>query len=110
MVSLGFFIEPTAKNRASVFSLDHGRSLEVEISQLIECDTAVAQRLDGDERLSTLRELFFYKYDGATKLSNVQTEPFFSYILLSVGREGSPRRCEREDDYCEQIRPHTRYG
>ena len=93
VVSLGFFIEPTAKNRASVFSLDHGRSLEVEISQLIECDTAVAQRLDGDERLSTLRELFFYKYDGATKLSNVQTKPFFagrrviygevSYILLS---------------------------
>lgn len=93
VVSLGFFIEPAAKNRASVFSLDHGRPLEVEISQLIECDTSVAQRLDEDERLSTLRELFFYKYDGKTPMTQVHTKPFFagrrviykdtSYILLS---------------------------
>ena len=94
VVSLGFFIEPSAKNRISVFSLDSGKAIEVEISQLIECDKAVAQRLDEDEKLSTLRELFFYKHDGKTPLSEVQTQPFFagrrviykgvSYILLHI--------------------------
>ena len=63
-VSLGFFIEPTAKNRVTCFSLDLGRAQEIEITQLLECDKSVALRLDQDERLSTLRELFFYKYDG----------------------------------------------
>ena len=92
-VSLGFFIEPTTKNRVSVFSLDLGRAEEIEISQLLECDSTVAARLDADERLSTLRELFFYKYDGmAPTKSKVMPKPFFpgkrvrykggSYILL----------------------------
>lgn len=78
-VSLGFFIEPAEKNRVTVFSLDLGRALEIEISQLLECDASVAQRLDNDERLSTLREMYFYKYDGmAPTKGEVQTKPFFS--------------------------------
>ena len=92
-VSLGFFIEPTTKNRVSVFSLDLGRAEEIEISQLLECDSAVAARLDSDERLSTLRELYFYKYDGmAPTKEKVMPKPFFpgkrvrykggSYILI----------------------------
>ena len=92
-VSLGFFIEPTSKNRVSVFSLDLGRAEEIEISQLLECAPSVAARLDSDERLSTLRELYFYKYDGmAPTKSKVMSKPFFpgkrvrykggSYILL----------------------------
>ena len=92
-VSLGFFIEPTTKNRVSVFSVELGRAIEIEVSQLLECDSAVAKRLDSDERLSTLRELYFYKYDGmAPTKSAVMSKPFFpgkrvrykgaSYILL----------------------------
>ena len=77
-VSLGFFIEPTTKNRVNVFCLDLGRALEIEVSQLLECDPAVAQRLDSDERLSALRELYFYKYDGQAPFKkDIQTEPFF---------------------------------
>jgi hypothetical protein len=88
-VSLGFFISPAAKNRVTVFHMDLGRPKEIEISQMLECDTVVAQRLDSDENLSTLREIFFYKYDGA---SSKVTKPFSSgnrvryegtsYILL----------------------------
>ena len=92
-VSLGFFIEPTTKNRVSVFSLDLGRAQEIEVSQLLECDPTIAAKLDADERLSTLRELYFYKYDGkAPTKSPVMPKPFFpgkrvrykggSFILL----------------------------
>ena len=90
-VSLGFFIEPTAKNRVSVFSMDLGRPLEIEISQMLECDPNVAQRLDEDERLSTLREIFFYKYEGMATIKPPPSKFFLdrrvlydgeSYILL----------------------------
>ena len=92
-VGLGFFIEPMDKNRVNVFSLDLGRPQNIEISQMLECDPSVAQRLDQDERLSTLRELFFYKYDGsANTKGKILTKPYYAgrhvrykgqtYILL----------------------------
>ena len=46
-VSLGFFIEPTTKNRVSVFSMDLGRALEIEVSDAgvrHECRQAAGRR------------------------------------------------------------------
>ena len=106
-VSLGFFIEPTTKNRVSVFSMDLGRALEIEVSQMLECDTNVAKRLDEDERLSTLRELFFYKYDGDSKTKASSSEFFLSrkvkyngqsYILLFTKHGKSLLEDGNEDD------------
>jgi hypothetical protein len=82
-VSLAFFIAPAGKNRVTVFHMDLGRPKEIEISQMLECDKIVAQRLDADERLSTLREIFFYKYDG--KSDPPKNRPFSSGNRVRYG-------------------------
>ena len=65
VVSLGFFIEQAFDvNHAAVFNLErpHGQARQdVSIKQIREVPLEIANRLDNDETLSAVRELYFYK-------------------------------------------------
>ncbi len=65
VVSLGFFIEQAYDvNHAAVFNLErpHGQARQdVSIKQIREVPLEIANRLDNDETLSAVRELYFYK-------------------------------------------------
>ncbi len=80
-VSLGFYIDAAYKeaHAAVVFNFDVGRAQTVDVKQLQEAGRAVSAQLDNSEKLSAIRELYFYKRFG-TDLEDIagnKTDPFY---------------------------------
>ena len=62
-VEFGFYIRPAFNNpsKVIVFNIDKGRTEEVEVKQVRPAGPSVSEKVEADEQLSVLRELFFYK-------------------------------------------------
>ncbi len=85
-VSLGFYIDAAYKeaHAAVVFNFDVGRAQTVDVKQLQEAGRAVSAQLDNSEKLSAIRELYFYKRFG-TDLEDIagnKTDPYPGKAVL----------------------------
>ena len=63
VVDFGFYVGAAYgdTSKLSVFNMDLGRTQEVDAKAVRPAGTEVAKKVDGDEKLSLIRELYFYK-------------------------------------------------
>ena len=62
-VEFGFYIRPAYNDpsKVTVFNIDAGITQNVDVRQVRRAGSDVAQKVEQDEQLSVVRELFFYK-------------------------------------------------
>ena len=66
VVEFGFYVGAAYKepHKITVFNMDIGRKQDVDVRAVRAAGNGVSSTADGDETLSVIRELFFYKQKG----------------------------------------------
>ena len=67
IVEFGFFISPSwnSPHKMKVFNMDAGVTQNVDVKAVRDAGPKISGMADGDESLSVIRELYFYKEAGA---------------------------------------------
>ena len=88
VVNFGFFVSPSKDvNKANVFNIDTGKEEEVVVQQLRMAPTDIQKEADLDEKLSVVRELFFYKKQGDEFENEHPNEPIIpGRFVICKGR------------------------
>ncbi len=65
-VEFGFYVRPTYNDpsKVTVFNIDAGITQDVEVRQVRSVGESVSEKVQADEKLSVMRELFFYKTEA----------------------------------------------